>query len=146
MVRFTQLQRDIFSGSFMAGVNMVLLFVTYPVYLQFLGVELYGLWATFSVLLMFGQMGQLGINQSIIKFVAESKELNDDGNTVAGYITGAFYILISFSIIFVLIILIFKECFINLLNLQIQYIGFATNLLLWFSLLIPTVIFVQFLK
>ena len=90
-----RLKRDVMSGSIMAGVNMALLLISYPIYLQYLGVELYGLWATFSVLLVFGQMGQLGINQSIIKFVAESTELNDDGNSVAEYITAAFIILIS---------------------------------------------------
>jgi O-antigen/teichoic acid export membrane protein len=130
----------------MAGSNIVLIFFSYPIYLQYLGLELYGLWATFSVLLVFGQMGQFGINQSIIKFVAESIKLNDDGKKAAEYITGAFVILISISILFVCIIVIFKESFINLLNLPDQYIGLVSNLFLWFSLLVPTVMFVQFLK
>ena len=57
-----------------------------------------------NVLLVFGEMGQMGINQSIIKFVAESTDLNDEGKRTAEYITASFIII---TIVSILIIIMF---------------------------------------
>jgi len=66
----SQLKKNVFSGSFSAGINILVTFIAYPIYLKYLGAEKYGLWATVSVVLAFSQIGQLNIGIAITKYVA----------------------------------------------------------------------------
>ena len=47
--------------------NTLIILVSYPLYLKYLGMELYGLWATLSVVVSFTAIGRLGIDTAMIK-------------------------------------------------------------------------------
>jgi len=146
MFKLTKLKRDIASGSVAAGISMILIVVSYPIYLQYLGVEIYGLWAAFSIFLVFGELGQFGINQSIIRFIAEAVELNDNGKSVSEYFTGAFIILIIVTIFLSLFYILVKDNAVALFNIPLKYTDLTTDLLFWIFILIPTSFFLQFFQ
>jgi O-antigen/teichoic acid export membrane protein len=52
-------------------VNVVVLAIAYPVYLHFLGHEMYGVWLILATVLTFAQLGNLGISPAVMKLVAE---------------------------------------------------------------------------
>jgi len=67
-----QLRKNAISGAILAGGNIGLLLLSYPVYLAYLGPEWYGVWATLSVVVAVGQMGNLGIHHAVARHVANA--------------------------------------------------------------------------
>ena len=51
--------------------NILILLVSYPIYLKYLGIEFYGLWAILSVVVSFSEFARLEIDIAVIKYVAE---------------------------------------------------------------------------
>ncbi len=123
----SQLKKNVFSGSFAAGLNIVLNLIAYPIYLHFIGVELYGLWAILSVVIAFSAIGGLGIDQAITKYVAEEIGKNNKEN-ILKYISTAINFLIIAGICVFFILLGIKNIFLNFLNLRSEYIPIFHNL------------------
>ncbi|RLC36128.1 hypothetical protein DRH29_05185 [candidate division Kazan bacterium] len=107
---------------------MLLVLIAYPIYLKYLGVEQYGLWATLSVVVFFSQLGELGVNSALIKYVAvEFGGNNYDG--ITKYTTTAFCIMIvPFSLIILLLYLL-KGQIVGFLELKYIYIDVAKKLI-----------------
>ena len=100
--KLPQLKKNVLSGSVLAGSNILLLLIAYPVYIKYLGAEQYGLWATLSVVVYFSQLGDLGINNALIKYIGgEFGKGNYKG--ITEYATTAFCILIIPSFLILLI-------------------------------------------
>jgi len=49
----------------------------FPIYLHFLGYERYGVWLVLATVLSFAQLGNLGIDQAVMKLVAEEHGRGD---------------------------------------------------------------------
>jgi O-antigen/teichoic acid export membrane protein len=73
----SQLRRNIVVGSGMSILNALFSFLSYPIYLHFLGYQKYGVWLALSTVLTFAQLGNLGINPAVSKLVAESHGSGD---------------------------------------------------------------------
>jgi len=80
LVGHHQLNRNIFSGSITAAMGIVLSIISYPIYLHFLGANLYGLWIILSVVITFSAIGGLGIDDAIVKYVAQEYGKNNKEN------------------------------------------------------------------
>lgn len=100
--RLIQLKKNIYSGSFLSVLSTILIFIAYPIYLEKVGAELYGVWVLVSLILSLSQVGELGINDSLIKFVAASYKKND--KDLIGYCTSyiAFILFVSTGIVTVI--------------------------------------------
>jgi O-antigen/teichoic acid export membrane protein len=124
----SQLRKNVLSGSIAAGGNMLLILIAYPIYLKYLGVEQYGLWATLSVVVFFSQLGELGVSSALIKYVAaEFGGNNYDG--ITQYTTTAFCIIIvPFSLI-ILLLYLFKGQIVGFLELKNIYVDVAKQLI-----------------
>ncbi len=66
----SQFKKNVLFGSIFSAINLLVALIAYPIYLKYLGPEKYGLWATVSVVLAFSQIGQLGIDTAVVKYVA----------------------------------------------------------------------------
>ncbi len=66
----SQLRRNMTSGLAVSGINFLITAVSYPIYLHYLGYEKYGLWLVLTTVLGFAQLGNLGINVAVSRFVA----------------------------------------------------------------------------
>jgi len=67
----SQLRVNMASGVITTGVNALILLISYPLYLHFLGYEKYGVWLVLSTVMMFAQLGGLGLAPALMKLVAE---------------------------------------------------------------------------
>lgn len=113
----SQLRKNIFSGSLAAAGSIIISVVAYPVYLHFLGAELYGLWAILSVLIYFGSIGNFGIDEALIKYVSE-KYQKGDREGVVRYISTGLNLLIVNGFILCVACSLLSNFFASLLNLK----------------------------
>lgn len=101
-------------------------------YLYFLGTELYGLWALFSVFITFSSIGNLGVDDALVKYVAEEYALNNLEN-IQLYITGGINMLICNGILLFIIFMFLELTIRNSLHL-------TSNFFNLFHLLYPFII------
>ena len=144
-IKLSQLKKNVLSGSVLASGNIILLLISYPIYLKFLGAEQYGLWATLSVVIFFSHLGNLGINNALIKYVAgEFGKGNYKG--ITRYTTTSFSILIFPSIIILLVLFLFNSKIVTFLGLKSSYVSIAENLIPLIGLLSVFVLFAELVK
>ena len=67
----SQLRINMVSGVASHGVNIVVLAVSYPVYLHYLGYEKYGIWLALGAVLSLARLSDVGMAQAVTKLVAE---------------------------------------------------------------------------
>lgn len=103
----SQLRINMFSGVAVTVVNTGVLAIAYPIYLNFLGYEKYGVWLVLATVLSFAQLGDLGISQAIMKLVAEEY---GRGNieAIQQYVTTAIAILMAAGAAALIVILAFR--------------------------------------
>ncbi len=73
----SQLRVNIASGFVTTAVNVLLMVVSYPLYLHYLGYEKVGVWLLLSSVQNFAQLGVLGIGPALTKLVAEERGRED---------------------------------------------------------------------
>lgn len=111
------LRKNIFSGSLAAAGSIIISVVAYPVYLYFLGAELYGLWAILSVLIYFASIGNFGIDDALIKYVSEKYQKGAIEDVVR-YISTGLNLLIVNGIILCAACSLLGNFFASILNLK----------------------------
>ena len=67
----TQLRRNVLSGTVVNALSGIVVFASYPIFLHFLGYELYGLWLVLATVLAVAQLANFGLGQAVSKLVAE---------------------------------------------------------------------------
>jgi len=67
----SQLTLNMFSGSISVVFGFLVAMIKYPLFIHYLGYETYGTWLILSTILIFAQMGLIGINPAITKLTAE---------------------------------------------------------------------------
>lgn len=130
----SQLMVNVASGAVATGINIVVLAVAYPVYLHFLGYELYGVWLILGTVLAFAQMGNLQIGPAVTKFVAEEYGREDIGG-VARYVLMAMVMLSATGILVLVLILAFNTQIIAVFKLDSDHAEIASRLLPYVGIL-----------
>ena len=67
-----RLTKNSLSGVLRSVIITLTFLVAYPIYISKLGVQTFGVWVMLNVIIMWSQLGTLGIPQTIMKFVAGS--------------------------------------------------------------------------
>lgn len=117
-----------FSGAVFAAGKALIVLVAYPVYLKYLGVELYGLWATLSIVVTFASIGRLGIDIAMTKYVAEEYGRNNKV-AIGKYFSTAIITLSIAGILMFLGAFPLRGSFVKVLNIPEEYISLANALL-----------------
>jgi len=113
----SQLKKNVLSGIILAIFGTILMLAGYPVYLHFVGVELFGLWATVSIVLTLSQFSDLGINDAIIKYTAEEYgRENKEG--ITEYIVASAYVLVIPSLVIIALLFLFNSRIVAYLELK----------------------------
>jgi O-antigen/teichoic acid export membrane protein len=122
----SQLRINMFSGVAVTVVNTGVLAIAYPIYLNFLGYEKYGVWLVLATVLSFAQLGDLGISQAIMKLVAEEY---GRGNiqAIQQYVTTAIAILMAAGAAALIVILTFRTQITSVFKLT----GENAQMVLW---------------
>lgn len=113
----SQLRVNMASGFVTTIVSLVVVAAGYPIYLHFLGYEEYGVWLVLSTVLTFAQLGNLGVNQAVMKLVAEEYG-RKDLRAVQEYVMSATLILAISGAAVLALILLFRAQIISLFNLS----------------------------
>lgn len=110
-----QLVRNSVSGVIRSIILVVVFFIVYPIYINILGTEMFGVWVMVSVIIGWSQLGSLGIPQTIMKFVAGSAAKGDKEELVE-YISSALAIILFSGIVIMLILFFIKGVLGNFLR------------------------------
>lgn len=116
----SELDRNMFSGAVLAIGNIIISLISYPLFLNYIGVELYGLWATLSFVIMLSSIGGLGIDSAITKFVAEEYCRNNIIE-IRRLLSAALLFSLLFGFVIFIAIFLCRNNFIELLNAPEHY-------------------------
>ncbi len=138
----SQLRINMISGVAVTTINMAVLAIAYPIYLHFLGYERYGVWLVLSVVLSFAQLGNLGVNQAVMKLVAEEYG-REDLDAAGQYMASAIVILMASGLAVLSLILLLKGQIVAIFRLSEESAEVALWLLPYMACLSVYVFIVQ---
>ncbi len=104
------------SGVATTSLNFVVTAVSYPIFLHFLGYERYGLWLVLTAVIASAQMGNLGMNAAVSRFVAYHYGRRDFDRLERDVIT-AMATLLASGLLIVAVILVLREQVVGLFRL-----------------------------
>lgn len=139
---YSQLRINMASGVATTVVNTLIMAVGYPVYLHFLGYEKYGVWLVLSTVLVFAQLGNLGIGPAVMKLVAEEHG-RGDSRGIQRYVTTALLLICVSGTVVLTVILVFKGQIVALFGLSDENARTALWLLPYIGVLSIYVFIVQ---
>ncbi len=136
------LRRNVFSGMLFAIGNILILLISYPIYLKYLGIECYGLWATLSVIISFSALARLGIDTAVIKYVAEEYG-RENKLGVKKYFSTAIITLLIPGILIFFVLISLKGFSISVLSIPEKYISMTSTLFPYIVILSIAIFFVK---
>lgn len=120
MRRFSTLFKNIGANSLTMGLMLIFQLLSVPIFLNFWGVELYGEWLTLNTLTAYFQMTDVGLNTATSNQFTFNLIKKDYKSCTILINNNIFFVLISFFLIFlVLISLIYLNFFSSLFNFKI---------------------------
>lgn len=139
------LQKNIVSGMVLAGGNIVLHLVSYPIFLKWLGAEVFGLWSALSIVLAFSVVGRLGIDNAITKYVAAEYGKGDIAG-VKRYLSNAFLLLLLSGVVVLTAAFLLRNSIIQTLGITKTHGTIARTLVPSMAALSVFIYFVQALN
>jgi len=133
------------SGVVVTVINAVAMMVAFPIYLHFLGYEKYGVWLVLATVLSFARLGNLGIDQAVMKLVAEEHG-RDDIEGIQKYVTTALALLCLSGSLVLIAVLVFKTQIVSVFKLNNENAQTALWLLPYIGILSIYVFIVQALN
>jgi len=141
----SQLRLNMASGTLTTVINTVAMIIAYPIYLHFLGYEKYGVWLVLATVLSFARLGNLGIDQAVMKLVAEDYGRGDIEG-IQRYVTTALALLCLSGAVALIAVLVFKTQIIAAFRLSGDNAGTVSWLLPYIACLSIYVLIVQALN
>jgi O-antigen/teichoic acid export membrane protein len=122
------LYKNSLSGIIQLLISSLLTFIAIPIFIRYLGIELYGLFSVISIIGNLNIFINLGLNTTLIKYVSEQGKNNESNLDII--IT---LILTSIGLVPATIITMFFNRFIllNILNVPLDYFDIAKSLYLY---------------
>ena len=117
----SQLNKNIASGAIVHGLNMLVALASYPIFIHYLGFELFSVWTLLSIIISFAQVGDFGISKAIIFYTAKEKSSSNNEN-VRKLLSSAFFVLIILSILIQVILWLLKGQIVHILAIPTEYI------------------------
>jgi len=120
LLNISQLRKNVLSGAVLSGFSIVLFLISYPIYIKIIGIDLFGLWVSLSIVITVSQLGLLGINSALIKFSAEAYG-KQSVVRISEYLVSSLAAVVTPIIILYLFLLLFRNQIVTLLNLPNEY-------------------------
>ncbi|MDC1262300.1 oligosaccharide flippase family protein, partial [Polaribacter sp.] len=119
-IKNKEFAKNSISGGLLFLLLTIITLVSYPIIINKLGLEVYGLWVIVSIVVSLSQLGDMGLNDGVLMKVSESLVLKDFKKTKQ--ITASFFVftLIS-SLIISLLIFLLKDLIISFFNIKEEY-------------------------
>ena len=125
-----QLRRNVASGVVTAGCNAAVTFIAYPIYIYYLGLEVYGTWLVLAAIMQFALLGDFGVGQATIKLVSEE---HAKGNPVGVQrcISCSLFLLGIVGVVLLCFMFLASNAIINIFGLPPEHAGIARTCLPW---------------
>lgn len=121
-----QLMKNAITGTIQVILTAVLTFLSIPIFIHKLGMELYGVFAIVSVIGNLNLLTNLGLNGSLLIYVARLGKCKESDHVIV--VTRI--IIISLTVVFSLLAILFSDFIIlNIFSLPVQYFADSKNLL-----------------
>lgn len=138
----SQLRRNMVSGVVYLAGNVIVLLVSYRVYIALLGYEELGLWFVLATVLTFAQLGNLGIRQALMKLVAE--HVDDDDRTMVRELMGTATVILGAVALFIcMAVSVLRAPIADAFGLSAREGALAQDILPWVALLSGYVLVVE---
>jgi O-antigen/teichoic acid export membrane protein len=143
--KISQLNKNLSSGVIYSGISSLISLIAFPIYLKYLGTEIYGLWATVSVILEFSVVGQLRIETALTKYVAQEYR-GKNFKAITEYISTSFYILLVPFLLVLIGLALFRYKIASLINLKESFMHDGIRLIFYVGILSGLSFFVNALR
>lgn len=130
----SQLRVNILSGPLTSGLNILVMAISYPMYLHYLGYEKVGVWLLLSTVQTFAQLGLLGIGPALTKLVAEERGRGNNARAQA-YISLSTAILAITGSIALIALYLFRGQIVGSMGMSPANSAIASAILPWVGLL-----------
>lgn len=114
----TQFKKNVLSASFIHALNIVIVLISYPLYIHYLGFKLFSVWSLLSIVISFALIGDFGISKALVKYISESSK---DKEYIQKIIVHSYLIIICISILIGLVLSIGSPLIIRWLNIPPEY-------------------------
>ena len=141
----SQLRTNMASGVVCTLLSTIAMIVGYPLFLHYLGFELYGVWLVLASVLTFARLGDLGTQNAVTKMVAEEFGKGDFG-AIQRYLASGLALLFSTGGLILLILLVFRGPIIAAFNLSDELAAIALWLLPYIGILTVYILVTQVLQ
>jgi len=126
-------------------INAIILLLYYPIYLKYLNLSLISLWSLLSIFISFAEMGNFGIGDAIVKYVAEyESDVNNLG--ILKIIGGGFTIIFISSFIIIFIGYMFPKEICNILKVPNNYLDLAISIIPYLSIIASLTLLLDLFK
>ena len=90
-------------------ISVIFFLIITPLAIHIMGEEFYGLWVILSALLLFSNVGTLGIGAIVMKFSSEASSVNESQTQFHKIMTAGFFIVLVMSIVTATVILLIRN-------------------------------------
>ena len=122
-------------------INAIFFLAITPVAMRIMGEEFYGLWAVLSALLLFSNIGNLGIGAIVMKFASETAPRYEQQARTNRIMTAGYFIVIAMSVAMAAMLLLSRTLISDNIPMKAELRGQFLQALVW----IAVSIFPQFL-
>jgi O-antigen/teichoic acid export membrane protein len=144
-IKNKEFAKNSISGGLLFLLLTIITLVSYPIIINKLGLEIYGLWVAVSIVVSLSQLGDMGLNDGVLMKISESLVLKDFRKTKQ--ITASFFIFILIiSLIISLLIFLSKDLIISFFNIKEEYSTLISKLFFWMVFMIPIILIGNYFK
>jgi len=113
-----QLLRSSISSVLRSIIHAFVLFVVYPIYINNLGTEIFGVWVMVGVIIGWSQIGSLGIPQTIMKFAAGAAAKGNKKELIE-YVSSSLTVILFSGIMILFLLFIVKDTIVNIFQVPL---------------------------
>ncbi len=116
----SQLNINIASGSIVHGLNIFVGLISYPIFINYLGFELFSVWTLLSIIISFAQLGDFGISKAVI-FYTSKESANKNFEKIKELLSSALFVLFILALIIQSVLWLGKSQIIELFAVPEQF-------------------------
>lgn len=124
----SQLNKNIASGALVHGLNIFIGLISYPIFINYLGFELFSVWTLLSIIISFAQLGDFGISKAVI-FYTSKESANKNFEKIKDLLSTALFVLFILALIIQGVLWVGKSQIIDLLAVPEEFYSQSLDVL-----------------
>lgn len=130
------LQRNILSGYVQSGLSILLIVISYPLYLGALGREQFSLWIIVASVINMNNVGTFGLSTALLRRTAEC-DARTDQDAIERMFAHSASLAVLFALAFAVLVYLTSDAVLAFLGINPGQMSLAKGWIVWMCLLIP---------